>query len=384
MKLTFERRRLDGTFVALEREVKRERRETVRTRSRWRTMLDSTRPATCASLRSSVRRSPTALHDALNRENARSAARHARPARQRGRERARSSARRRGIPAAGTIVYTQEGGRRTSPTRDGCRGALEQRAADPIVVMVNAGTASASELVAGALQDHDRALIVGRPTFGKSLLMRGFPMSDGSTIVARDRTGAHALRARGAARVSHDLASRLLSSRTRGARHSGSSVVQDGRGTHRLRRWRHLSRTSCSQSAPPRPRGSRGCARRSLPLKWLGAYVTAAGGSLPTLDQLAANPHLPPTAIAQFREFATHAGVTIPAGSEADSLFERTLVRGVARIKWGDAATTGSRPCSTRTWRRPWRHSTARKRSSALRTECDRLPVAPPAGSVYR
>src|SRR5258705_11753527 len=48
--------------------------------------------------------------------------------------------------------------------------------------MVNAGTARASELVAGALQDHDRALIVGRPTFGKSLLMRGFPMSDGSVL----------------------------------------------------------------------------------------------------------------------------------------------------------------------------------------------------------
>src|SRR3982750_4039019 len=48
--------------------------------------------------------------------------------------------------------------------------------------MVNGGTASASELVAGALQDHDRALIVGRPTFGKALLMGGFPLSDGSLI----------------------------------------------------------------------------------------------------------------------------------------------------------------------------------------------------------
>src|SRR6185503_9859981 len=53
----------------------------------------------------------------------------------------------------------------------------------PLLVLVDEGTASASEIVAGALQDHDRALVVGRPTFGKSLLMQGFPMTDGSAIV---------------------------------------------------------------------------------------------------------------------------------------------------------------------------------------------------------
>jgi len=52
----------------------------------------------------------------------------------------------------------------------------------PLAVIVDGQTASAAEIVAGSLQDHDRAVIVGQPTFGKGLVNSVYPLSEGTGL----------------------------------------------------------------------------------------------------------------------------------------------------------------------------------------------------------
>ena len=78
----------------------------------------------------------------------------------------------------GTVVYTvNRNGIQDSFAADG-----EAVTPDPLIVLVNQGTASASEILAGALQDNGRAQLVGERTFGKGLIQSLFNLSDGSGL----------------------------------------------------------------------------------------------------------------------------------------------------------------------------------------------------------
>jgi len=80
----------------------------------------------------------------------------------------------------GLIVYTQG---RSDDERQDFGARLEGVEPEyPIVVLVNAGSASASEIVAGALQDHDRALVLGHPTFGKGSVQTVYPLEAGAAL----------------------------------------------------------------------------------------------------------------------------------------------------------------------------------------------------------
>lgn len=81
----------------------------------------------------------------------------------------------------GQLIVSQRG----RPGRGFDQQALAQTGANenfPLIVLIDRSTASASEIVAGAIQDHDRGLIIGEPSFGKGLVQRIFPLSTGGAL----------------------------------------------------------------------------------------------------------------------------------------------------------------------------------------------------------
>ena len=82
--------------------------------------------------------------------------------------------------SSGDVLLEQdaEGNRKPHPVSPG------GQATDlPLVVLVNRGTASAAEILAGAIQDHGRGQVVGETTFGTGTVLSSFPLSDGSALL---------------------------------------------------------------------------------------------------------------------------------------------------------------------------------------------------------
>jgi carboxyl-terminal processing protease len=237
----------------------------------------------------------------------------------------------------GLVVYTTEGKRESlKKSYKVPRSFWRKERSFPLVVLVNRGSASAAELLAGALQDHDRALIVGRPSFGKALLMQGLPLSDGSLmmlVIGRVRTPC----------------GRIVQREYRGMREADyrrdAAAERDTTG-----------RPSCKTGAgrtlyggggifpdivldlpTPTPVWIARLGESELLTKWAGAYM--AQGRAPDrveayLDQSA----VPASAVADFRTFARSNGAELVDGAAADAALRRELVAALARVKLGDGA----------------------------------------------
>ncbi|AHG88092.1 peptidase S41 [Gemmatirosa kalamazoonensis] len=335
--LGIERRRQDGSLVRLERRVRRERSGEA-TAVPVAVLLDSTTGYVRVTTFMNERVAED-LHDALGRLEKQGMTRLVLDLRDNGGGSVAEAAHVAGefLPN-GAIVYTAEGRKaETTDTGRVSRSFWRSERRYPIVVMVNGGTASASELVAGALQDHDRALVVGRPSFGKSLLMRGFPLSDGSIIelvVGRVRTPCGRVVQREYRTISRHEYYRLASADRDTAgrpscRTDAGRVVYGGGGVYP---------DVPLDPAPDVPAWATRVAEQSLVLAWVGGYVEAHATALASLDAfLHVTPSLPAEAIADFRAFAAKQGVAIPTDTAADARLQRALVRAVAAARWGEA-----------------------------------------------
>lgn len=83
------------------------------------------------------------------------------------------------LPKGQLIVKTKNKRNRVDETKATSKGIFEN---GPLYILINENSASASEILAGAIQDNDRGIIVGRRSFGKGLVQREMPLGDGSAV----------------------------------------------------------------------------------------------------------------------------------------------------------------------------------------------------------
>lgn len=237
----------------------------------------------------------------------------------------------------GALVYTTRGRKaEMTDTARVERSFWERGRSYSMVLLVNEGTASASEVLAGALQDHDRALVVGRHTFGKALLMRPLPLNDGSVLVlVMGET--HTPCGRSIQREYRTISRRdyyrtgasdrdtlgLPTCRTLGGR-----VLYGGGGI----------RPDVTLEAPPPPPAWLDRVRENqLALRWLAGFEERWGGSVPDRESFLGSPSIPTDAVEDLLMFVARNGVEVPPGAEASAQLEEEFVRLLAFHRWGAA-----------------------------------------------
>jgi carboxyl-terminal processing protease len=235
----------------------------------------------------------------------------------------------------GTIVYTTSGKKPEVATVGRVeRSFWRSERKYPVVLLVDDGTASASELVAGALQDHDRAIVVGRPTFGKALLMQTFPMADGSRFVL--------------------VIGRLSTP-------CGRIIQREYRGVTRRDYYREagqldtVGRVPCKTDAGRTVYGGGGIVpdvllpepkdpplwlsevnERGIVLAWAGAQAAKTIPPGATIESFGAAKTVTSDALADFRAFSASKGVKVTADVASDADLTRLLLRALAFARFGD------------------------------------------------
>jgi carboxyl-terminal processing protease len=333
--LTRQRRRIDGSLARIERVVRREKPGEA-TAVPVAMMLDPQTGYVCVTTFMSDKVAED-LHDALGRLEKKGMKRLLLDLRDNGGGSVAEAHRIAGefLPK-GALVYTAEG-RKKEVTDTGRvqRSFWSREKRYPMVVLQNQSSASASELVAGALQDHDRALIVGTPSFGKSLIMYGMSLSDGSwvsLVVGHLKTPCGRIIQRQyrnkSIRTYHRLAGEVAdtagrpSCKTTGGRtvYGGGGIVPDV----------FLTRPA------PTPLWLSHVYEQSILLKWVGTWLDANPTALTTLEALVAAGVPPAGAAASLRAFVVEQRLTVPDDEDAHRRIERAALLSLALARFAE------------------------------------------------
>lgn len=233
----------------------------------------------------------------------------------------------------GEIVYTSEGRREELvDTIRVTRSFFRREERYPVAILVNAGTASAAEVVAAAIQDHDRGVVVGRPTFGKALIVSPFIMSDGSVLMlvvgnVRTPCGRLIQRPYRDVPISRYWALAGLDPDTTqlpSCKSDAGRTLFGGGGIHP---------DLLLPQAPQPPVWWTRAAEKNLRTRWAGSFVAERSSTLTSVQALLGDAEVGREVVRTFRVRSAEEGLKLDAVGE-DVLLSYLLPE-VARVRWG-------------------------------------------------